>query len=66
MTLPQPIPPLTSFRTPGGRLHVCPNQDGIYLSVEPYGACSQELTLSREQALNLLRLLQEEFARDSR
>ncbi|WP_019585349.1 hypothetical protein [Deinococcus apachensis] len=36
--------------------------DGVYLSVERYGTGSQELTLSRDQALDLLRLLQEKFA----
>lgn len=60
MTLPQPLPPLISFWTPVGRLHVCPTPDGVYLSVDRYGAGSQELTLSREQALDLLRLLREE------
>ncbi|GBF03857.1 hypothetical protein DAERI_010029 [Deinococcus aerius] len=62
MTVLSTIPPLTSFWTQGGRLHVCPMPDGVYLSVERHGISSQELTLSREQALDLLRLLQENFA----
>ncbi|WP_102128142.1 hypothetical protein [Deinococcus planocerae] len=66
MTPSHPLPPLTSFWTPGGRLHVCPTQEGVYLSVDRYGAGSQELTLSREQALDLLRLLREEVGADDR
>ncbi|WP_264775067.1 hypothetical protein [Deinococcus aetherius] len=66
MTPPHPLPPLTSFWTPAGRLHVCPTRDGVYLVVDRYGADSQELTLSREQALDLLRLLRKEVGGDDR
>lgn len=62
MTLLNPIPPLTSFSTPGGRVHVCPTRDGIYLSVERFGASSQTMTLTPAQALELMRLIQSEYA----
>ncbi|MFC0618705.1 hypothetical protein [Deinococcus budaensis] len=61
MTILDPLPPLTSYRTQAGRLHVCPTRDGLYLSVDRYGVGAQELTLTREQGLDLLRLLQEQF-----
>lgn len=62
MTILHPIPRLTSFWIQNGRLHVCPTAEGVHLSVERYGIGSQELMLSREQAVDLLRLLQEKFA----
>ncbi|WP_019584623.1 hypothetical protein [Deinococcus apachensis] len=53
--------PLTSFTGDAGRLHVCPTAQGVHITVQRYDGPPHGMMIEREQALELLRLLQQAF-----
>lgn len=57
----EPCVPMTTYCADDGRFCVCPTTGGLYVTIQPYGAPSQSITIDRGQVLELLHLLQREY-----
>ncbi|WP_019588833.1 hypothetical protein [Deinococcus apachensis] len=57
----EPGTSLLSLAGDDGRLHVCPTPQGLHITVQRYDGPPHGMMLGREQALQLLHLLQQAF-----
>ncbi|AHX26579.1 hypothetical protein DEDE109153_08390 [Deinococcus deserti] len=61
----EPCVPTTVYHADHGRLCVCPTTGGLYVTIQPYGAPAQSITIDREQVLELIHQLQREYPTES-
>ena len=57
----EPCVPMTTYCADEGRFCVCPTTEGLYVTIHPYGAPGQSITIPREQVVELIELLQREY-----